>query len=90
MRDVTVSAPPGQAGQEASPFRCSEMARTNRGWERCHLDEHAAGTRHHVRDRSWSTAGNMPQLRLGQPCTNACQWPDQVQPYRGNIRARRW
>jgi hypothetical protein len=80
----------GQLGQEVNALRCSEMARTERGWERCHRDEHSAGARHHVRDRSWLTAGNMPQLQLGQACTGACRWPDQVQPYRGNVKARRW
>jgi hypothetical protein len=90
MTDVTLSAAPDLAGLEAGPFRCSEMARTDRGWERCHRDVHGAGARHHVRDRSWSTAGNVPQLRLGQPCTGACRWPDQVQPYRGAVKVRHW
>ncbi|HEY1821559.1 MAG TPA: hypothetical protein VGG83_16670 [Trebonia sp.] len=93
MRNATLSTAPAQAGQadqEASPFRCPEMARTSRGWERCHRDEHAANTRHHVRDRSWSTAGNMPELRLGQPCTDACRWPDQVRAYRGAMKSRNY
>ena len=90
MTDDTLSVALGQPGPEASPLRCPEMARTDRGWERCHRDEHAAGGRHHVRDRSWSTAENTPRLQLGQPCTGACRWPDQVQPYRGSAKARRW
>jgi hypothetical protein len=93
MTNATLSTAPAQAGQadqEASPFRCPEMARTSRGWERCHRDEHAANTRHHVRDRSWSTAGNMPELRLGQPCTDACRWPDQVRAYRGAMKSRNY
>ena len=70
-------------GQEASPLRCREFTRTTRGWERCHRDEHAAGARHHVRDRSWSTAGNMPMIRFGEPCEETCAWLDQVVPYLG-------
>jgi len=76
---------PAQAGQEASRVRCAEFTRTDRGWERCHRDEHNPEARHHVRDRSWSTAGNSPQLRLGQSCTQACTWPDQVLKYRGRL-----
>ncbi len=75
--------PPGGAGQESSTHRCHELARTERGWERCHRDEHTADDRHHVRDRSWLSTVSSPLLRLGQPCTGACRWPDQVQPYRG-------
>lgn len=82
--------PAAVLGQEASALRCLEMARTDRGWERCHRDEHSADTPHHVRDRSWSTAGNTPRLQFGQPCTSACQWPDQVQRYRGSARARHY
>lgn len=74
-----------RSGQEASAPRCPEFTRTDRGYERCHRDEHHAEARHHVRDRSWSTAGNTPQLRLGQPCTQACTWPDQVLKYRGRL-----
>jgi hypothetical protein len=69
-------------GQEASRLRCQEIARTNRGWERCHLDEHGPSVRHHVRDRSWLSAENTPRLRLGQPCGAACTWPDLVMAYR--------
>jgi hypothetical protein len=90
MTDEKPSAALGQLGEESSLVRCREMARTERGWERCHRDEHTADTRHHVRDRSWSTAEGTPLLRLGQPCTSACRWPDLVQPYRGSARARHW
>jgi hypothetical protein len=76
------------SGQEASASRCPEFIRTDRGYERCHRDEHHADSRHHVRDRSWSTAGNTPQLRLGQLCTPACTWPDQVMKYRGTLNRR--
>jgi len=76
------------SGQEATASRCPEFARTDRGYERCHRDEHNADARHHVRDRSWSTAGNTPQLRLGQPCTATCTWPDQVMKYRGTVSRR--
>jgi hypothetical protein len=68
--------------KETSHRRCKEIARTERGWERCHLDEHNSSTRHHVRDRSWLSAENTPRLRLGQPCGAACTWPDLVIPYR--------
>jgi hypothetical protein len=68
--------------QETSRLRCGEMARTERGWERCHLDEHDSSVRHHVRDRSWLSTENTPRLRLGQPCGAACAWPDLVMPYR--------
>jgi hypothetical protein len=88
MTDDKLSGARSQLGQEASPVRCQEMARTERGWERCHCDEHAAGARHHVRDRSWVTVENTPRLRLGQPCTGACRWPDQIQPYRGTTKVR--
>ena len=76
--DTRIAAP----GRETSPLRCSEMIRTDRGWERCHLDEHGPSVRHHVRDRSWLSTENTPRLRLGQPCGAACAWPDQVIPYR--------
>ena len=72
------------AGQ-VSALRCPEFTRTDRGWERCHRDEHNPDARHHVRDRSWSTAGNTPRLRLGQSCAQACTWPDQVMKYRGRL-----
>jgi hypothetical protein len=71
------------ADREASPLRCQELARTERGWERCHRDEHSPSIRHHVRDRSWLSAENTPRLLLGQTCTKACTWPDLVTPYRG-------
>ena len=75
--------------QKTSSLRCGEIARTERGWERCHLDEHSSSTRHHVRDRSWLSTENTPQLRLGQPCGAACTWPDTVITYRigGSHRA---
>ena len=73
------------AGQQAGLLRCPEFARTDRGWERCHRDEHDPDARHHVRDRSWSTAGNTPRLQMGQSCTQACTWPDQVLKYRGRL-----
>jgi hypothetical protein len=82
MTDDALDVAPGQ---EVSAFRCPEFTRTDRGWERCHRDEHNSDDRHHVRDRSWTTAGNTPQLRLGQPCTQACKWPDQVMTYRGRL-----
>ena len=74
-----------QTGQEVSALRCPEFTRTDRGWERCHRDKHNADGRHHVRDRSWTTAGNTPLLQLGQSCTQACAWPDQVLKYRGRL-----
>jgi hypothetical protein len=80
MTDDTLAIAPAQ---EASPLRCREITRTARGWERCHRDEHAAADRHHVRDRSWSTAGNMPMIRFGEPCEETCAWLDQVVPYLG-------
>lgn len=84
--DARLAAP----GQESRPARCTEIIRTDRGWERCHLDEHRPGIRHHVRDRSWLSAQNTPRLRLGQPCGAACTWPDLVIPYRrgGSGQAR--
>jgi hypothetical protein len=69
-------------GRGAGTRRCGEVTRTERGWERCHRDEHDPGARHHVRDRSWLSAENTPQLRFGQPCGTACTWPDLVIPYR--------
>jgi hypothetical protein len=69
-------------GQGTGPLRCMEMARTERGWERCHRDQHSPSTRHHVRDRSWLSTENTPRLLLGQPCGAACTWPDLVIPYR--------
>ena len=80
MTDGTLTEAPALG---ATPLRCQELARTDRGWERCHRDEHDESVMHHVRDRSWSTAGNMPQLQFGQPCAEACTWPDQVMSYRG-------
>jgi len=88
MTDHRLTEAPAQETR-ATSLRCWEILRTERGWERCHLDEHDAGTRHHVRDRSWLTAGNTPRLRMGQPCGLACTWPDLVIPYRsGTGRAR--
>jgi hypothetical protein len=87
---MTGDALPVAAGQEVSALRCPEFARTDRGWERCHSDKHDPDARHHVRDRSWSTAGNTPRLRLGQPCTQACTWPDQVMTYRGRLGRPAW
>jgi hypothetical protein len=69
-------------GQGTSPLRCMEIVRTERGWERCHRDQHSPSTRHHVRDRSWLSAENTPRLRLGQPCGTNCTWPDLLIPYR--------
>lgn len=62
-------------GRETGPLRCWEIVRTERGWERCHLDQHDQDARHHVRDRSWLSAENTPRLRLGEPCGAACTWP---------------
>ena len=70
------------SSQENSAFRCREIIRTDRGWERCHRDEHDPGVRHHVRDRSWLSTENTPRLRFGQPCGAACTWPDLVITYR--------
>jgi hypothetical protein len=70
------------SSQESSALRCREIIRTDRGWERCHRDEHDPGARHHVRDRSWLSAENTPRLRFGQPCGAACTWPDLVITYR--------
>ena len=70
------------SGRETSALRCSEITRTDRGWERCHCDEHDPSARHHVRDRSWLSTENTPRLRFGQPCGAACTWPDLVIGYR--------
>ena len=88
MTDDAAAVAVRHADQEPSASRCPEFARTERGYERCHRDVHKADVPHHVRDRSWSTAGNMPQLRLGEPCTAACTWPDQVMKYRGSVNRR--
>jgi hypothetical protein len=82
MRDGKVAA---ASGQETSPLRCREIIRTDRGWERCHRDEHDPSARHHVRDRSWLSTENTPRLRFGQPCGAACTWPDLVITYRSGI-----
>ena len=79
MTEDTITA---ARGQETRQLRCGEIARTDRGWERCHLDVHGPSVRHHVRDRSWLSAENTPRLRLGQPCGAACTWPDLVMAYR--------
>jgi hypothetical protein len=81
MPDDRLSARPSRETKTSAP-RCREIFRTDCGWERCHLDEHNPGTRHHVRDRSWLSSENTPRLRLGQPCGAACTWPDLVIPYR--------
>ena len=72
MTNDTVSLVPGQpggAGQESSTQRCHELARTERGWERCHRDEHDEGDRHHVRDRSWLTTMSSPVLETAMSFT---------------------
>ena len=75
--------------REVPGSRCREMLRTERGWERCHRDQHDTGSRHHVRDRSWLSTENTPRLRLGEPCGNDCTWPDLVIAYRsGTGRTR--
>jgi hypothetical protein len=79
MTDGKIAAAPRQG---TSTLRCREITRTDRGWERCHRDEHDPTTRHHVRDRSWLSTENTPRLQLGQPCESACTWPDLVIPYR--------
>jgi hypothetical protein len=81
MPDDGLSARPRQ-DTKSSLRRCREVFRTDRGWERCHRDEHSPGTRHHVRDRSWLSSENTPRLRLGQSCEAACTWPDLVIAYR--------
>jgi hypothetical protein len=90
--DTLSKAPvqPGQPDREETTDRCHELARTERGWERCHRDEHPSDGRHHVRDRSWLSTVSSPLLQLGQPCTGACHWPDQVQPYRGTAKGRHY
>ena len=93
MTNDTLSKAPAQPVQpvrEETTDRCHELARTERGWERCHRDEHPADGRHHVRDRSWLSTVSSPLLQLGQPCTGACHWPDQVQPYRGTAKGRHY
>jgi hypothetical protein len=74
-------APQNTAGTILALQRCPELTRTDRGYERCHLDQHGPEVRHHVRDRSWRTDALTPCLQLGQPCGEACKWPDQVAPY---------
>lgn len=76
------------SGRETSALRCSEITRTDRGWERCHCDEHDPSARHHVRDRSWLSTENTPRLRIGQPCGAACIWPDLVITYRSGTGRR--
>jgi hypothetical protein len=78
------------SGQETtSARRCWEIIRTERGWERCHRDVHDPSARHHVRDRSWLSSANTPQLRFGQPCGAACTWPDLVITYRSGTGRKR-
>jgi hypothetical protein len=84
MPDNLLSARLGRESK-TSPLRCMEIFRTERGWERCHLDEHNPGIRHHVRDRSWLSSENTPRLHLGQLCGPACTWPDLVILYRRGI-----
>jgi hypothetical protein len=79
----------GPSGQETSPPRCWAVIRTDRGWERCHRDEHDPSARHHVRDRSWLSTANTPRLRIGQPCEAACTWPDLVIRYRNGTGRKR-
>jgi hypothetical protein len=81
MADDMRTAAPGR-DTRTGPLRCGEIIRTERGWERCHLDEHSPRSRHHVRDRSWLTSENTPRLLLGQPCEAGCTWPDVVIAYR--------
>jgi hypothetical protein len=76
------------SGQQTSPLRCRAVIRTDRGWERCHRDEHDQRARHHVRDRSWLSTTNTPRLRFGQPCGAACRWPDLVIRYRSGTGGR--
>jgi hypothetical protein len=85
MTDDALAMAFPQVGEGTSASRCPEFTRTDRGWERCHRDEHNPDALHHVRDRAWSTAGNTPRLRFGQPCTQDCTWPDQVLKYRGRL-----
>lgn len=85
MADSRVAPAPGR---EASPLRCREIIRTERGWERCHRDEHGPNGRHHVRDRSWLSTENTPRLRFGQPCGATCTWPDLVITYRSGTGLR--
>jgi hypothetical protein len=82
MTDDTLAT---TVGQKTRRLRCGEIARTARGWERCHRDAHDPSAWHHVRDRSWLSAENTPRLRLGEPCGADCIWPDLVIPYRGGI-----
>jgi hypothetical protein len=85
---MTDGTPTAGSGKETSSVRCREIARTERGWERCHRDEHSPTLRHHVRDRSWLSTENTPRLLLGQPCDAACIWPDLVMPYRSSGSGR--
>ena len=67
------------SGQKTSTARCGEITRTDRGWERCHLDVPARpSVRRGARDRSWLSTENTPRLQLGQPCGANCTWPDLV------------
>jgi len=82
MTDDGLAATPGL---KTSRLRCGEIVRTDRGWERCHRDEHDPSARHHVRDRSWLSTENTPRLQLGQACGAECTWPDLVIRYRSGI-----
>jgi hypothetical protein len=79
MTEHTLAA---ASGRETSARRCSAVIRTERGWERCHRDDHDPSARHHVRDRSWLSTGNTPRLQMGVTCGPACTWPDLVIRYR--------
>ena len=72
MTDDEVAVALYEASQEVSALRCPEFTRTDRGWERCHRDEHNPDARHHVRDRSWSTA-ELRDLSPGVMCCNCCK-----------------
>jgi hypothetical protein len=82
MTDDTLAA---ASSRGTSARRCSAVTRTDHGWERCHRDVHDPSARHHVRDRSWLSIGNTPQMRLGEPCGAACIWPDLVIRYRSGV-----
>jgi len=79
---MTDGMPAAASGRDTRALRCSAITRTERGWERCHRDEHDPSARHHVRDRSWLSTENTPRLLFGQPCGAACTWPDLVISYR--------
>jgi hypothetical protein len=85
MTNTTLTTALDQLDQadKPAPDRCTEMTRTDRGWERCRRDANSRD-RHHVRGRAWSTGGRTPRLHLGHVCgPDCCRWPEQVQPYLG-------